>query len=535
MLLANHRRTTTTTTTPIGSMHDALRLVELRFVDRGTWFVDATQTLLPLAEHYAPTTSFDACDVSLLCSLALRCTDFCVDEPTRAAVDAIRRARNVVAHAVRARLPDTDLGGELRALADAVALLGGGDDGARILACADKAAATTEAACGTDDKVARDGPTAARDDPAAALRDVAQWRDAPVAKFAVSVITHAPFTIVNHGTIVVQRRRRSGRPSRRGPAAQAGGEVGSEDDDVFRAAARGDIAALQRLVARDGKAVLTKQRPADDPVVVAEPYRLGEQPIHVAALGCQLATIKWLHKTGVWLGVEATGGDTLLTYAASANSVETIQWLEQQGQKIDEPSSVPPHCRPIHAAAAKNALQAVQYLVSRGARVYHRASDGAQPIHSAARRGSFDTLRWLVASGASLHAKTNDGSSVVHYAAASGNVMLLRWLEDAGCDISARKRNGKTPVCIAVMHDNVECVEFLLSKGASLDVCDAAGKRPLDWVIERDAHRTLRWLVDNKFVTGTETIVGRGTLQTCASADRSTRVYSVMHAVGLVE
>lgn len=66
----------------------------------------------------------------------------------------------------------------------------------------------------------------------------------------------------------------------------------------------------------------------------------------------------------------------------------------------------------LHAAAACNCLYIVQLLISKGADVNAKNSDGCTPLHMAAMTGySSAIIEMLLSSGADVNSKTNDGET----------------------------------------------------------------------------------------------------------------------------
>ncbi|WP_252180402.1 ankyrin repeat domain-containing protein [Endozoicomonas sp. 4G] len=139
----------------------------------------------------------------------------------------------------------------------------------------------------------------------------------------------------------------------------------------------------------------------------------GETPLHSATHSGQVETVKWLKITGVNLAPANKKGVTPLFMAAAINSPELIELLGQEGKpehlteiigltaerfgvasfsSIDEPLSL----TPLHFAALKGNLEAVQALVMKcGAKLDTRSS-GLTALDFASQGGHLKVVQWLI-------------------------------------------------------------------------------------------------------------------------------------------
>jgi ankyrin repeat protein len=63
----------------------------------------------------------------------------------------------------------------------------------------------------------------------------------------------------------------------------------------------------------------------------------------------------------------------------------------------------------LHTAAANNRKNVAEVLVSKGAEINVRGSNGAMPLHTAASWGNKDMVEFSVAKGAEINAKNENG------------------------------------------------------------------------------------------------------------------------------
>lgn len=104
----------------------------------------------------------------------------------------------------------------------------------------------------------------------------------------------------------------------------------------------------------------------------------------------------------------------------------------------------------------------------------------AAPIHDAAAKGDLQALESLLSGNPELaKAPDNSGATPLHYAAATGETAVMRVLIAKGADVNAEKKDGVTPLHVAAALAQVEAAELLISNGADLNAVDKKGRTPL--------------------------------------------------------
>ena len=89
--------------------------------------------------------------------------------------------------------------------------------------------------------------------------------------------------------------------------------------------------------------------------------------------------------------------------------------------------------------------------MARRQRGQHRCEEcpGSTPLHDAASGNSVDAVAWLVAKGADLDARDEYGNTPLHAAAERGLEELYDELVAQGADVTARNEDDETPSDIA--------------------------------------------------------------------------------------
>ncbi len=125
-----------------------------------------------------------------------------------------------------------------------------------------------------------------------------------------------------------------------------------------------------------------------------------------------------------------------------------------------------PQSHMLRAAAEGNMFK-VDELLSAGADVNARTSDGATALMVAVYYGYPQTSRLLMERGADVNAKTDRGATALHYAAQRGNAVIVRDLLAKGADPDPVSGAGNTPVELARAAGHQDVVEVLQQAGAS--------------------------------------------------------------------
>ncbi len=126
----------------------------------------------------------------------------------------------------------------------------------------------------------------------------------------------------------------------------------------------------------------------------------------------------------------------------------------------------------LHIAARYCRLEAVQFLIDRGADISAKTKDGKTPLHYSMHNViNPEITKFLIQKGADVNAADNDGNTPMHYLSGYLPVPVedtILLLIENGADINARNKAGKTRLDIAKeeRHPNEEFIELLKKHGA---------------------------------------------------------------------
>lgn len=175
-------------------------------------------------------------------------------------------------------------------------------------------------------------------------------------------------------------------------------------------------------------------------------------------------------------------------FLSSRNGNEPImKLLLQHGASPNVKSFASCGCRtPLHYAAMNGHARAADILISEGAQVDIRTTDGTTPLlesvttHSAA---TITVIETLLRHGADISSARDDGSTALRLAAA-GLVEIVKFLlQQPNVAINAKDRTfGLTALSFAAAAGRVENVRLLLQQsGIEVDTQDNNGRTPLSW------------------------------------------------------
>ncbi len=136
-------------------------------------------------------------------------------------------------------------------------------------------------------------------------------------------------------------------------------------------------------------------------------------------------------------------------------------------------------CTGLFLTAAKGDEEFTARLLSWGADSEARCTDGRAPLHEAAVRGHIEIAAQLLAHGAQTAPCDSSLETPLHLAAETCQPEIVALLLRNGADLSARDRFGHTPLHLAAFRQCENVVRVLLDAGADPNAADSYGSTPL--------------------------------------------------------
>lgn len=133
---------------------------------------------------------------------------------------------------------------------------------------------------------------------------------------------------------------------------------------------------------------------------------------------------------------------------------------------------------PLISAAERGNLQAVNYLLSKGADPSYANAEIGSALIEAIRYGFYDIAEFLIEHGADVN-QFNGSCAALHYAAMY-STNLTRLLLENGADVNVQTQYGDTPLMYAIKYGKASTVSLLLQAGADTSIQNEDGETAQD-------------------------------------------------------
>uniref|UniRef100_A0ACD5Z8H6 Uncharacterized protein n=1 Tax=Avena sativa TaxID=4498 RepID=A0ACD5Z8H6_AVESA len=231
-------------------------------------------------------------------------------------------------------------------------------------------------------------------------------------------------------------------------AADGAGEEALKDD-VYTAAAYGDLEKLQRLVEVEG-------------LPVAEPDGSGYHALQWAALNNRVAAAQYILEHGADVNAVDHTGQTALHWSSVRGHVQVAELLLKEGAKVDAADLY--GYQATHVAAQYGQTTFIYHVVAKwNANPDVPDNDGRSPLHWAAYKGYADSVRLLLYLDAYRVRQDKEGCTPLHWAAIRGNLEACTVLVQAGKkeDLMVKDKTGLTPGQLAADKSHRQVAFFL--------------------------------------------------------------------------
>ncbi|KAK4783796.1 hypothetical protein SAY86_018164 [Trapa natans] len=236
------------------------------------------------------------------------------------------------------------------------------------------------------------------------------------------------------------------------------GSVGVKND-LYTAAAYGDMEKMRRLVENEGASV-------------AEPDGLGYYALQWAALNNKTASAQYIIEHGADVNAADHTGQTALHWSAVRGAIQVTELLLREGARVNAADIY--GYQPTHVAAQYGQTSFLYHLVCKwNAEPDVPDNDGRTPLLWAAYKGFADCIRLLLYLDAHRICQDKEGCTPLHWAAIKGNLEACTVLVQAGKkeDLMLMDSAGLTAAQLALEKDHKQVAFFLDNASSKLDDC----------------------------------------------------------------
>ena len=157
-------------------------------------------------------------------------------------------------------------------------------------------------------------------------------------------------------------------------------------------------------------------------------------------------------------------GVTALMNAAGYGKLQAVQCLLDKG--ADPSLQNIKGWNLLHSASQGGNPDIIELMLSHVPSIDSRKNGGATALMIAAGNGKLQAVNYLLKKGADPSLVGKSGQSSLHCASRGGNTAVIEKILSYGVDIESRTKHGSTPLMIAQKYEKTEAVTYLLSQGA---------------------------------------------------------------------
>lgn len=268
-----------------------------------------------------------------------------------------------------------------------------------------------------------------------------------------------------------------------------------EINDIWNAAATGDIDRLDELLAEDPK------------LVDATDTESGSTPLHHAAWTGQIETIEWLISNNADIESKNNLQWTPLHWATRNGQIQSVKLLLGNNAKADTPGHL--NQTSLHLAAKHNLEKIVTILLTAKANPNKQDIFGQTPIHLAALENYTPILINLLENGGKIEIETLWGATPLSAAAARGRTSAVAALLIRNANVNHRTNLGWTPLFSSVIGKHDSTTALLRKNGADINVVTIPGNTLLHAAASSGMNDIITELLDMNFDINAEDTGGR--------------------------
>ena len=204
----------------------------------------------------------------------------------------------------------------------------------------------------------------------------------------------------------------------------------------------------------------------------ADPFLIGEKNewslLHFSSQGGNVIIIETFLSRGLDINKKdnSTSNITPLILTIVYNNLEAMKYLLERGADptLEDNSRI---VSSLHLASIGGNIAIIDAILSSGANIDIQSSEGLTALMFAAFCKNRTVVDFLLLKGANPFLKDQFGRTFLHYASQGGDVTIIEKCLSCGLDIESKDNEGKTPLMIAASSGNSDAVKFLLQRSES--------------------------------------------------------------------
>lgn len=219
-------------------------------------------------------------------------------------------------------------------------------------------------------------------------------------------------------------------------------------------------------------------------------------PLHQAAMGGHLHVAQWLLEHGAAVDAQNTIQTTPL-YDACLRGKESMVELLLKGRANPNLAKHGGHTPLFGNLTRTGSVERItELLLKAGADPNIKNQDGWAPIHLAAERGNLPAVELLLAAGTPVDALSDTTATPLLQAATFGRTNVVGVLLNQNAKLEKRNVQGTTPLIGAANNGHDEVCRMLIRAGARLDATDDNKVTALFAALVNEHWTTARVVVD---------------------------------------
>lgn len=229
----------------------------------------------------------------------------------------------------------------------------------------------------------------------------------------------------------------------------------NEQNDIFAAAAQGDIETLKKYIAAKGNINAVDSE--------------GKSFLFHALLNKQYEWAQYLLECGADINKVDNSGNTVLYIAAEKGDIEGVRFIIKSGADVNKVHGKK-RDTPVYSATWNKHDKCVNLLIESKADL----NIGPSHLLIAESNGNRELVKTMIIAGADVDERCYDHQTLLYHYAELGDEEIVKLLIEAGADVNYSCRPGGAVGEISVLgaaaaKNHVECVKLLIAAGANLN------------------------------------------------------------------